>query len=82
LQVQNSRRSIGFPLLEGLQHFLHVDAKPKDLERYIYLIGLSDRNETMFYRAAMSGPARFIAILYDPTVADAASPSATSTAAR
>jgi malic enzyme len=50
---------------------LHVDAKPNDLERYIYLIGLSDRNETLFYRAAMSGPARFIAILYDPTVADA-----------
>jgi malate dehydrogenase (oxaloacetate-decarboxylating)(NADP+) len=49
----------------------HLDAKPSDLERYIYLIGLSDRNETLFYRAVMSDPARFIPILYDPTVADA-----------
>ena len=49
----------------------HLDAKPTDLERYIYLIGLVDRNETLFYRAVMSDPARFIPILYDPTVADA-----------
>jgi hypothetical protein len=49
----------------------HLEAKPTDLERYIYLIGLSDRNETLFYRVVMSDPARFIPILYDPTVADA-----------
>ena len=49
----------------------HLDAKPTDLERYIYLIGLADRNETLFYRTVMSDPARFMPILYDPTVADA-----------
>lgn len=49
----------------------HLDAKPSDLERYIYLIGLADRNETLFYRTVMSDPARFIPVLYDPTVADA-----------
>jgi malate dehydrogenase (oxaloacetate-decarboxylating)(NADP+) len=49
----------------------HLERKPTDLERYIYLIGLSDRNETLFYRTVMSDPARFIPILYDPTVADA-----------
>jgi malate dehydrogenase (oxaloacetate-decarboxylating)(NADP+) len=49
----------------------HLSAKPSDLERYIYLIGLSDRNETLFYRTVMSDPARFIPILYDPTVAEA-----------
>jgi malate dehydrogenase (oxaloacetate-decarboxylating)(NADP+) len=49
----------------------HLDAKPTDLERYIYLIGLSDRNETLFYRTIMSDPARFVPILYDPTVAEA-----------
>src|SRR6201997_5573901 len=49
----------------------HLDGKPNDLERYIYLVGLSDRNETLFYRTVMSDPGRFIPILYDPTVADA-----------
>ncbi|APR76012.1 NAD-dependent malic enzyme [Minicystis rosea] len=49
----------------------HLEAKPNDLERYIYLIGLADRNETLFYRTVMSDPARFVPILYDPTVAEA-----------
>jgi malate dehydrogenase (oxaloacetate-decarboxylating)(NADP+) len=49
----------------------HLDAKPNDLERYIYLIGLLDRNETLFYHTVMSDPARFMPIVYDPTVADA-----------
>jgi malate dehydrogenase (oxaloacetate-decarboxylating)(NADP+) len=49
----------------------YLDAKPTDLERYIYLIGLSDRNETLFYRTLMSDPARFVPIVYDPTVAEA-----------
>src|SRR5208282_4334496 len=49
----------------------HLEAKPTDLERYIYLIGLADRNETLFYSTLMSDPARFVPIVYDPTVADA-----------
>jgi malate dehydrogenase (oxaloacetate-decarboxylating)(NADP+) len=49
----------------------HLEAKPTDLERYIYLNGLYDRNETLFFRTVMSDPLRFIPILYDPTVADA-----------
>src|SRR5260221_591341 len=36
----------------------HLDGKPNDLERYVYLIALSDRNETLFYRTVMSDPAR------------------------
>ena len=49
----------------------HLEVKPTDLERYIYLIGLADRNETLFYRTLMSDPARLIPIVYDPTVAEA-----------
>jgi malate dehydrogenase (oxaloacetate-decarboxylating)(NADP+) len=49
----------------------HLDQKPSDLERYIYLTGLLDRNETLFYRVVMSDPARFLPIVYDPTVGEA-----------
>ena len=51
--------------------FQHLDAKTSELEQYVYLTSLADRNETLFYRTVMSDPARFIPILYDPTVADA-----------
>jgi malate dehydrogenase (oxaloacetate-decarboxylating)(NADP+) len=64
------------PSVENLDRQLervleHLAAKPSDLERYIYLVGLADRNETLFYRTLMSDPARFLPIVYDPTVADA-----------
>ncbi len=49
----------------------HLDVKSTDLERYIYLVGLADRNETLFFKALMSDPMRFIPIVYDPTIADA-----------
>jgi malate dehydrogenase (oxaloacetate-decarboxylating)(NADP+) len=49
----------------------HLAVKTSDLERYIYLIGLADRNETLFYKTLMSDPMRFIPIVYDPTVAEA-----------
>src|SRR6202166_1744322 len=62
--------------MEGIDRQLervmqHLDAKPSDLERYIYLIGLADRNETLFYRTLMADPARFVPIVYDPTIAEA-----------
>ncbi len=48
-----------------------LGAKPTDLERYIYLIGLLDTDETLFYKVLMSDPARFLPIVYDPTVGEA-----------
>src|SRR5271157_4123582 len=45
--------------------------KTTDLDRYIYLINLLDHDETLFYRTIMSDPARFLPIVYDPTIAEA-----------
>jgi malate dehydrogenase (oxaloacetate-decarboxylating)(NADP+) len=45
--------------------------KNTDLDRYIYLGNLLDHNETLFYRTVMSDPARFLPIVYDPTIGEA-----------
>jgi malate dehydrogenase (oxaloacetate-decarboxylating)(NADP+) len=45
--------------------------KTTDLERYIYLTSLLDNDETLFYRTVMSDPARFLPIVYDPTIGEA-----------
>ena len=50
---------------------LQLAGKPTDLERYIYLINLLDHNEVLFYRTIMSDPARFLPIVYDPTIGEA-----------
>ena len=50
---------------------LQLSQKNTDLERYIYLINLLDHNETLFYRTLMSNPARFLPIVYDPTIGEA-----------
>jgi malate dehydrogenase (oxaloacetate-decarboxylating)(NADP+) len=50
---------------------LQLKSKTTDLDRFIYLMGLLDANETLFYRTLMSDPARFLEIVYDPTIAEA-----------
>ena len=50
---------------------LQLKDKATDLDRFIYLINLLDLNETLFYRTLMSDPARFLEIVYDPTIAEA-----------
>ncbi|MFT9088744.1 MAG: NAD-dependent malic enzyme [Acetobacter okinawensis] len=47
----------------------HLEAKSSNLERYIYLSGLRDQNQTLFYRVLMSNPAQFVPIVYAPTLA-------------
>ncbi len=42
-----------------------------DLQRYLLLSDLQVRNETLFYALLMSDPARFMPIVYTPTVGEA-----------
>ena len=50
---------------------MQLGHKSTDLDRYIYLVNLLDHNETLFYRTIMSDPARFLPIVYDPTIGEA-----------
>ncbi|MGE4539555.1 MAG: NAD-dependent malic enzyme [Desulfovibrio sp.] len=50
---------------------LQLGHKHSDIDRYIYLVGLLDHNETLFYKTIMSDPARFLPIIYDPTIGEA-----------
>jgi malate dehydrogenase (oxaloacetate-decarboxylating)(NADP+) len=50
---------------------MQLGHKNTDLDRYIYLVNLLDHNEVLFYRAVMSDPARFLPIVYDPTIGEA-----------
>src|SRR6516165_10410810 len=66
--VPDTTESEDLQLRRALQQLGH---KTTDLERYIYLISLLDNDETLFYRTVMSDPARFLPIVYDPTIAEA-----------
>jgi len=50
---------------------LQLSHKTSDMDRYVYLVNLLDHDETLFYRTLMSDPARFLPIVYDPTIGDA-----------
>ncbi|KAJ0065860.1 hypothetical protein NL108_000094 [Boleophthalmus pectinirostris] len=52
-------------LLRVLKNY---DMKRDDLDRYVFLMGLQDRSEKLFYRVLTSDIQRFMPVIYTPTV--------------
>jgi malate dehydrogenase (oxaloacetate-decarboxylating)(NADP+) len=66
--VPDASESEDFQLRRVMQQLGH---KTTNLDRYIFLNNLLDHDETLFYRTIMSDPARFLPIVYDPTIGEA-----------
>lgn len=60
--------SLDLQVQRSLRNF---ERKPHDLDRYIFLNGLQDRNETLFYRLVIDNLERMMPIIYTPTVGQA-----------
>ena len=64
------------PTVESLANqvkrcLFQLSKKTNDLEQYIYFAQLADDNQTLFYAVLATDPARFLKIVYDPTVGTA-----------
>lgn len=48
-----------------------VDEFEKPINKYIYLMQLLEINETLFFKTVMSNPAKYLPLVYTPTVGEA-----------
>jgi malate dehydrogenase (oxaloacetate-decarboxylating)(NADP+) len=55
-------------VLRTLENFRR---KPNDIEKYLFMIGIQDRNKTLFYRVVMDYIDEMMPIIYTPTVGQA-----------
>lgn len=61
-------QSMEFQVLRVLENFRR---KSNDIEKYLFMIGLQDRNKTLFYRVVIDYIEEMLPILYTPTVGQA-----------
>ena len=59
------------PAEQELRVLGNIRSKATDLERYLFLIALQDRNETLFYRVVMNHIEEMMPLIYTPTVGKA-----------
>ncbi len=59
------------PAEQELRVLGNFRSKQTDLERYLYLAALQDRNETLFYRVVMNNIEEMMPIIYTPTIGKA-----------
>jgi len=59
------------PAEQELRVLGNIRSKATDLDRYLYLIALQDRNELLFYRVVMNNIREMMPLIYTPTVGKA-----------
>lgn len=59
------------PAEQELRILTNLHACATDVDRYLYLIGLQDRNETLFYRIVTRHIEEIMPVIYTPTVGQA-----------